>query len=956
MPVDSLWEPATELSVRRIEARSEWEPCLADPEKGISFFDGVAFETDEMSDPREDRVLPVLEEEQVYMCRQMLPLLRRVREQVGRAPRILDVGTGCGVFAVWAARSVGARVWAIDVNPRALRFARENAARNGIGTKARYDETGEGEVCFQLSWFGDQNEAAAPADPGDTPAFDRLVGENKFDVVFLSPPYNPTAPGFQAALHARAGEDGQACFERWAPLVPRYLAEGGYCVGNQMALANEDEVLSLGTLGKVFDHVEYTEIIPARENTEIFLRSQYRSFLERGPAERREELSRYIKRVSGRAPQLALIYYEAGPRNTDVVPPYERTCPPDHVGWKQRMWLHRIIVESACSADSIDTYHLLGGRALSFAAADEVGGDFRLSRPLRRGAQLAEDLGLFSLGVQLLSIDTAPYHLSTTGTGKLGQASWVRVRGLPMDAVRARDAFHEAWTSNTNLQQLSSTGTYLHPQFTGENRPENRRELCWTILEGVGIPTIGRFDASEAGNLGKHLDEVRQHRKRCQEGLSKADDLLTKNFVGAGADALDSGEVVAGAPGAFGFYSSLLKDLSIRDQSAAGSRTRAKNTCDSVYAQEGARDSEREIADDFRACHAAMHEALHGSAFECLDSSPGWSMLVAVPLSIAKGDGIRSNRVPASYRGGVWVFAAGSGDLTIEIERGCQTLVRNLWMDFNAEYNLLATEAESKFRQQQGLEVISHETKSVIGALSVKWLVGKKWIPAITEQLNDLEYRIAPFPELLELTGRLFAVWGQSDNEQDIFDNPPEDFEAFLGECWKLAKAALKSFGLRGNNLATIESLKETKRVLEEIDQFPISCTLKDGLPAPCFVGESKKDWLTLTGLMVSILGNAARHGTDVRASGEIEQTSLRITVTNVVVDPRDESLLNKCRKATPSSPLLHGFRGADVAGLLADRIGAEYSPCDWSQKRPGERGGIVILVPLARLRSLGDA
>lgn len=45
----------------------------------------------------------------------------------------LDVGTGCGIHAVRAARRAG-RVVATDLNPRALRFAAFNAALNGIDT------------------------------------------------------------------------------------------------------------------------------------------------------------------------------------------------------------------------------------------------------------------------------------------------------------------------------------------------------------------------------------------------------------------------------------------------------------------------------------------------------------------------------------------------------------------------------------------------------------------------------------------------------------------------------------------------------------------------------------------------------------------------------------------------------------------------------------------------------
>jgi release factor glutamine methyltransferase len=48
-----------------------------------------------------------------------------------RGDRVLDMGTGSGVNAILAA-SKGARVLAVDVNPKALDAARANAERNGV--------------------------------------------------------------------------------------------------------------------------------------------------------------------------------------------------------------------------------------------------------------------------------------------------------------------------------------------------------------------------------------------------------------------------------------------------------------------------------------------------------------------------------------------------------------------------------------------------------------------------------------------------------------------------------------------------------------------------------------------------------------------------------------------------------------------------------------------------------
>ena len=47
--------------------------------------------------------------------------------------RVMDLGCGCGVVGIAAARICGAEnVWMSDVDPLAVETARENAARNGV--------------------------------------------------------------------------------------------------------------------------------------------------------------------------------------------------------------------------------------------------------------------------------------------------------------------------------------------------------------------------------------------------------------------------------------------------------------------------------------------------------------------------------------------------------------------------------------------------------------------------------------------------------------------------------------------------------------------------------------------------------------------------------------------------------------------------------------------------------
>jgi release factor glutamine methyltransferase len=54
----------------------------------------------------------------------------------GRPVRVADVGTGSGAIAIAVALAApNAEVWATDVNPDAVRLARRNADRHGVGNR-----------------------------------------------------------------------------------------------------------------------------------------------------------------------------------------------------------------------------------------------------------------------------------------------------------------------------------------------------------------------------------------------------------------------------------------------------------------------------------------------------------------------------------------------------------------------------------------------------------------------------------------------------------------------------------------------------------------------------------------------------------------------------------------------------------------------------------------------------
>jgi release factor glutamine methyltransferase len=65
------------------------------------------------------------------------PYHQAVEKEVRPGLRVLDMGTGCGVSALLAARA-GSEVVAVDVNPKAVECARANAERNGLAAQITF--------------------------------------------------------------------------------------------------------------------------------------------------------------------------------------------------------------------------------------------------------------------------------------------------------------------------------------------------------------------------------------------------------------------------------------------------------------------------------------------------------------------------------------------------------------------------------------------------------------------------------------------------------------------------------------------------------------------------------------------------------------------------------------------------------------------------------------------------
>jgi len=320
---------------------NEWKPCRTNPELGVASFDGMAIIADPITNPRRDRVMPLFEEEQVLMCRLIL-------DRLHPGALVLDVGTGSGVFAVWAALERRCRVVAIDILARSILFGKRNAAANGVPVVSGFKKLVDGSI-----WFHRQDVADF------VPLATAKLWE--FDVVILNPPFSPTCPGLNPAIHASAGPRAQRPFEEQIRLAPQVQKASGYCLGYQMSYDKVDgQVGALQTIQRAYRHrcsIEYAHVLDDRHQFPVgpFLRGQYASFLDECPASDRppgasvvrHNFVRYLRTTGRPGRFFSLIYYEVRkePSFSSGLPIEVRLEVKPAVKWESRIALHRCIVD-----------------------------------------------------------------------------------------------------------------------------------------------------------------------------------------------------------------------------------------------------------------------------------------------------------------------------------------------------------------------------------------------------------------------------------------------------------------------------------------------------------------------------------------------------------------------------------------------------------------------------------
>lgn len=131
---------------------------------------------------------------------------------------VLDMGTGCGILGIIAADKA-AKVVMVDINPYAVRCAKENAKLNGVLDKV----------------FFVQGDLFAP-----------INAEEKFDSILFNAPYLPSKPSEDKSWLARAwagGATGRQVIDRFICEASEYLKENGCILLMQSTLSDVNETL-----------------------------------------------------------------------------------------------------------------------------------------------------------------------------------------------------------------------------------------------------------------------------------------------------------------------------------------------------------------------------------------------------------------------------------------------------------------------------------------------------------------------------------------------------------------------------------------------------------------------------------------------------------------------------------------------------------------------------------------
>jgi methylase of polypeptide subunit release factors len=935
-----------------------WVPCYANPERGIAFFDGITIEADSITDPRWDRVLPVLEEEHVFECRTVTHLL-----EPGKL--VLDAQTGSGVFAIWAAKR-GCRVVALNGNRRSLRIAYANARRNGIEIVTGEADLREGTILLANEDFTkklDDRSAVLSHHPN---------WRNGFDLMFLSPPYTPTCPEVLVALHAKAGEDGQDAFSTQIKLAPHFLKEGGWCVGNQMTLVSkEDQILALEEIRRAFGvsatirHTRMIEPYPIRDcPVEDFLRSQYKSYLtvERDPG--RREIEAYISRVGQRhaGKRFALIYYEAQ-RTAEhaqacVLEELElsQSVARSPATWQDRIRWHRHIVDHTSSYDSLPTPALLMRNA---PISDLPVYSDRPSESLRKSInQYIKRSGVLEgedPPLDILLVDSAPWYQLPAGYESLRQTimAWLSRRAGTAPEV---DNLLVQYQAAVRCMHTTHLGPFLHPYFVGAEEPRSWRGIQYTVFDkGEDIRQgLSKSESNLFGEMQSGLDGAYQELSASSDDVGRLKRILEQEGVRFQFE------------GNWGYSWTTLPSLKIEDlpaySEAIWKRIERLQFMEQLPKGKAARR-------DLELAHRALHWRVDTFFQRIPTLAMGrWTAVIGLPLflSLRFQESSDPQTIPKTYRGGIWVFASSYDRWTKSHEEWLFDLTKYLWLLYASNYNYGAIEGLAGIEVEQLSSDFGHQVKQVSQALSARWLI--KPTEALRRLANSEDARleaanerwqIVPFPELLRSAGLTMSLWCRLNRPTDFFDvsrnQLPKTMEELVRQCWQAVKDRLKAPLCRGTYLNSADEILAVQELQRKIDALwgegnLFNVKIAETVPNPPprdTQQDSWENWMVLVRLITVCFENCVQHGhpgKEVKVTITCADDLLRIAIENDsdVDDNGLDNLINDVR-GSMSSHEWAGHYGSELIMRLARRLDGR------AVLKKREDGHFVCLIKLKR-------
>jgi release factor glutamine methyltransferase len=151
--------------------------------------------------------------------------------------QVLDLGTGCGLLGILAAKKAE-RVIAVDFNPYAIRCAKENSVLNGLQCKIDF---------VQGSLFTALNTSAT------------------FDLIFFNAPYLPSEEGETESWIGRAwagGAYGREVVDQFIFETPSHLKLHGRVLLMQSTLTGVEETIHKFIKQGLKAHVKAEQKLP----------------------------------------------------------------------------------------------------------------------------------------------------------------------------------------------------------------------------------------------------------------------------------------------------------------------------------------------------------------------------------------------------------------------------------------------------------------------------------------------------------------------------------------------------------------------------------------------------------------------------------------------------------------------------------------------------------------------